>query len=120
MAVIIGTLGRNTLRGVASDATSFIVGDPFTAEAFFDPTPGTSATLSSGRGGNDLILGTSSETYGYGDAYAMEGTGRGGNDRLIGGDGPDDLIGDAYNMRGSAVGGQRSPLGRQRFRRSRR
>ena len=44
MATVIGTAGPDVLRGVATDPVSFIVGDPFTAEAFFDPTPGSSFT----------------------------------------------------------------------------
>lgn len=109
MAVVIGTLGRDVLRGVLDEPSNEIIGDPFTAGAFFDPSPGTSVTLSSGQGGNDLILAPriadTGQNIAFGDAYLMEGVGRGGNDALLGDVSSDDLSGDAYEMSGTSVGG---------------
>jgi hypothetical protein len=75
MATIIGTIRRDTLRGVV-DNQSADTNSP----------------------GNPVIAA-------FGDALVIEGTGRGGHDRLIGSGARDGLNGDATLMRGNAIAG---------------
>lgn len=101
----IGGRGNDFIVGVL-DSYEIIFGDPFTAGAdniaIFYPEyenfPESEGVLSSGQGGDDLMLGGPGLDDIWGDAYIITGNGSGGNDIAYGGKGTDFLFGDCSSL----------------------